>query len=237
VRKRLTPALAGLLLLAGLTAAEGGPAAQPRFLALGDSYTIGQGVEPGERWPAQLARLLTRHGVQLASPVIVARTGWTTADLAAALDREPPQGGFALVSLQIGVNDQYQGNPPEEAYRRRFRRLLERAVTAAGGDALRVLVLSIPDWGVTPFAEGEDRRAIAAAIDRFNAVNREETARGGARWIDITPVSRRAAGDRASFAADGLHPSAAQYAAWVRLVFDPASAALGRVPLPAKHEP
>jgi len=227
------PALAVLLLLAGL-GREAEPAARPRFLALGDSYTIGQGVAPAERWPAQLAALLTRHGLPLAPPEYVAKTGWTTEDLAAALDREPPRGPFALVTLQIGVNDQYrqyQGEPADAAYRGRFRGLLRRAVGWAGGEPGRVLVLSIPDWGVTLFAEDRDRAAIAAEIDRFNAVNREETARAGARWVDVTPESRRLAGNRGAFAADGLHPSARQYAAWAHLAQDPALAALGLVHL------
>jgi lysophospholipase L1-like esterase len=200
---------------------------------LGDSYTIGQGVEPAGRWPAQLASLLSRHGLPFEPPQIVARTGWTTEDLAAALDRDPPRGSYALVSLQIGVNDQYQGAPADAAYRERFRNLLKRTVGWAGGEPGRVLVLSIPDWGVTPFAEGRDRRQIGAEIDRFNAVNREETLSAGARWVDITPESRRAAADRANFAPDGLHPSAKQYAAWAHLALDPALAALGLVHMSA----
>jgi len=229
------PLLAAVLLLVSGLGREAEPAAaRPRFLALGDSYTIGQGVEPAERWPAQLAALLARHGLPFEPPVLVARTGWTTEDLAAALDREPPRGPFALVSLQIGVNDQYQGAPADNAYRERFRNLLRRAIGWAGGEPGRVLVLSIPDWGVTPFAEGRDRAAIAgiaADVDRFNAVNREETARAGARWVDVTPESRRAAGDRAAFAGDGLHPSGKQYAAWAHLAEDPALAALSLVHL------
>ncbi|HZF07827.1 MAG TPA: GDSL-type esterase/lipase family protein [Thermoanaerobaculia bacterium] len=226
------PLVAALLLLAsGLGRGAERAASRPRFLALGDSYTIGQGVEPAERWPAQLAALLARHGLPFEPPVLVARTGWTTEDLAAALDREPPRGQFALVSLQIGVNDQYQDAPADAAYRERFRNLLRRAVGWAGGEPGRVLVLSIPDWGVTPFAEGRDRAAIAADIDRFNAINREETARAGARWVDVTPESRRSAGDRSAFAGDGLHPSGRQYAAWAHLAQDPALAALGLVHL------
>jgi lysophospholipase L1-like esterase len=202
---------------------------------LGDSYTIGQGVAPADRWPAQLAALLSRHGIPFAPPEIVARTGWTTEDLAAALDREPPSGRFALVSLQIGVNDQYQGGEADDVYRGRFLRLLGRAIGFAGGEPRRVLVLSIPDWGVTPFAEGRDGRSIAAAIDRFNAVNREETLRAGARWVDITPESRRSGSDRALFVADGLHPSGRQYAAWAHLALDPATAALSRHITPVRR--
>lgn len=233
--------LSTLVFLKDGAAAPLAPAAPPRYLALGDSYTIGEGVAPAARWPAQLAALLTRHGIRFAPPEIVARTGWTTADLSAALDREPPRGSFALVSLQIGVNDQFQGGQADAAYRRRFRRLLERAIGWAGGEPGRVLVLSIPDWGVTPFGAGRGGSAadgaadigadIGAEIDRFNAVNREETARVRARFVDITPESRQAAADRSFFAPDGLHPSAKQYAAWAGLAFDPAQAALGTVPM------
>ncbi|HEV7518521.1 MAG TPA: GDSL-type esterase/lipase family protein [Thermoanaerobaculia bacterium] len=224
--------VAAFLLLTDLAAAG---AVSPRYLALGDSYTIGQGVSPADRWPAQLAALLSRHGIPFAPPEIVARTGWTTEDLAAALDREPPRGPFALVSLQIGVNDQFQGNEADAGYRDRFRRLLGRAIGWAGGEPRRVLVLSIPDWGVAPFAEGRDGRSIAAAIDRFNAVNREETLRARARWVDITPESRRAGSDRSLFAADGLHPSGRQYAAWAHLALDPATAALSTHATPVRR--
>lgn len=230
--RRAAASAVTFLLLTGFAPA---PTAPPRYLALGDSYTVGQGVEPAERWPDQLAALLTRHGIRFAPPEIVARTGWTVEDLAAALDREPPHETFALVTLQIGVNDQYQGFEADAGYRGRFRRLLGRAVEWAGGEAGRVLVLSIPDWGVTPFAAGRDGAQIAAAIDRFNAVNREETARAGARWVDITPRSRRAAGDRSQFAPDGLHPSGKQYAAWVQLAFDPAQAALSTHVTPVRR--
>jgi lysophospholipase L1-like esterase len=225
-----------LLLAAGLARpADLGsvPASRPpRLLALGDSYTSGQGVDPADRWPVQLAALLSRHGIPFAPPVIVARTGWTTADLLSALDREAPRGPFALVALQIGVNDQYRGERPDAAYRDRFHRLLARAIAAAGGEPGQVLVLSIPDWGASPFAQERGRTAtadIATAIDRFNAVNREETARAGARWVDVTEESRAAAGDPAAFAADGLHPSAEQYGAWAHIALDPALAALSRL--------
>jgi lysophospholipase L1-like esterase len=228
-------AAAFFLTLTGLVAAWAAGAVSPPYLALGDSYTIGQGVAPADRWPAQLAALLGRHGIPFAPPEIVARTGWTTEDLAAALDREPPRGPFALVSLQIGVNDQYQGGEADAGYRDRFRRLLGRAIRLAGDEPRRVLVLSIPDWGVTPFAEGRDRRSIAAAIDRFNAVNREETLRAGARWVDITPGSRRSGSDRSLFVADGLHPSGRQYAAWAHLALDPATAALARRATPVRR--
>lgn len=185
-----------------------------RFLALGDSYTIGEGVAPAESWPAQLAAGLRAAGYPAADLAVIARTGWTTDDLAAALTAAAPVGPFDLVSLLIGVNNQYRGRPVA-AYQAEFAALLDRAVALAGGRPGRVVVLSIPDWGVTPFAAGRDRAAIAAAIDQFNAANRAESGRRGARYVDITPLSRRAAFEPALVAADGLHPSAGLYAKWV----------------------
>ncbi len=197
-----------------------GPA---RFLALGDSYTIGEGVAEGERWPVQLAAALRAGGVDVQPPTIVARTGWTTDELAAALDRAEPRGPFGLVTLLIGVNNQYRGRGLGE-YRTQFRALLGRAVGYAGGDARRAVVVSIPDWGVTPFAEGRDRAAIAAEIDAFNAAAAEESARAGVAFVDVTAYSR--AHPAETIAADGLHPSGAQYAGWVAAILPAARAAL-----------
>jgi lysophospholipase L1-like esterase len=197
-----------------------------RYLALGDSYTIGEGVEAGERWPARLAALLRARGIAVAEPEIVARTGWTTDELDAAIDEAAPRGPYALVSLLIGVNDQYRGGE-EAVYRSQFTALLRRAIGFAGGEASRVVVLSIPDWGVTPFAEGRDRARIASEIDAFNAAAREVTAEFGARWVDVTPASRQAGSAPGMLVGDGLHPSGRQYATWAELALPAAAAALG----------
>ena len=198
--------LIAVLLLASCTSVN-----EPRrYLALGDSYTIGESVDPSERFPVQLARALN-----LGEPQIIARTGWTTDELNAAIDEANPQGPFDLVTLLIGVNNQYRGRSADE-YRTQFVGLLRRAIGFAGGDASRVIVVSIPDWGVTPFAEGRDRAKIAREIDQFNAINREEAQRAGAKWVDITPVSRR--NDPSLVAADGLHPSGRQYTEWVKAI-------------------
>lgn len=183
---------------------------RPRYLALGDSYTIGESVPESERFPVQLARELN-----LGEPQIIAKTGWTTDELNAAIDAANPQGPFDLVTLLIGVNNQYRGRDAEQ-YRDEFAALLQRAIGFAGGDPKKVVVVSIPDWGVTPFAEGRDRAKIASEIDRYNAINREEAARAGARYVDITPVSRR--DDATLVADDKLHPSGGQYSEWVRLI-------------------
>ncbi len=197
----------------------------PRFLALGDSYTIGEGVAPAERWPSQLCALLRAGGVEIADAEIVARTGWTTDELSGGISLAAPSGQFALVSLLIGVNNQYRERPIDE-YRQQFRALLSEAIGFAGGEARRVMVVSIPDWGVTPFAADRDVVAIARAIDAFNDVNREESVGAGARYGDITPISRER---RPNWdAADGLHPSAAQYSAWARHLLPIASAILNQ---------
>jgi len=207
------------------------------FLALGDSYTIGEGIAEDGRWPVQLAAALRAEGLDVPAPRIIATTGWTTDELDAGIDaahaQSPIPADHALVSLLAGVNDQYRGLEPG-GFRTRFAALLRRAAGFAGGDTARVLVLAIPDWGVTPFAfaQGRDRELVASQIDTFNAICREETARAGAHWVDIGPVSRERGGETAMLADDGLHPSANMYALWFALALPAARAALqGRRPL------
>lgn len=185
-------------------------AAHTRYLALGDSYTIGESVPESDRFPVQLARQLN-----LGDPQIIAKTGWTTDELNAAINAANPSGPYELVTLLIGVNNQYRGRDAEQ-YRGEFAALLQRAIGFAGGKAGNVVVVSIPDWGVTPFADGRDRAKIGAEIDHYNAINREETAKAGAKYADITPASR--VKDPALFAGDGLHPSGKQYAEWVKVI-------------------
>ncbi len=198
-----------------------------RFLALGDSYTIGEGVDPAERWPEQLAAMLRARRITIGDPEIIATTGWTTDELAAGIERAAPRGPYELVSLLIGVNNQYRGRALEE-YRQQFEELLGQAISLAGGEPGRVLVLSIPDWGATPFATGHDRQRIAREIEAFNAANRDITDRHRSRYVDVTDVSRLAAGDVALIAEDGLHPSGLMYRAWAELALPAALAALGR---------
>ena len=197
----------------------------PGYLALGDSYTIGESVPAGARWPMQLADALRARGVRIADPRIIATTGWTTDELSAAMDGAEPLGEWDLVSLLIGVNNQYRGRDAEE-FRREFRALLARAVRLARGSARRVLVLSIPDWGVTPFGarSGRDRAEVAQQLDAYNAVVRDEAQRAGARFVDIAPVSR--ARGAQLVADDGLHPSAELYAEWAALALPVARAML-----------
>jgi lysophospholipase L1-like esterase len=204
-----------------------------RFLALGDSYTIGEAVKPAERWPERAVALLRARGAAIADPEIIARTGWTTDELAAGIAAAAPSGPYEVVSLLIGVNNQYRGRSAED-YRDGFRSLLATAIAFAGARAQRVVVLSIPDWGVTPFAEGRDRAAIGTEIDRFNSVARDEAAREGARFVDITPASREPQEDWV--ASDGLHPSGRQYQRWAELAADPVAAA-ATSPSSAEREP
>ena len=190
------------------------------FLALGDSYTIGESVPADGTFPAQLARAL-----KTSSPLIIAKTGWTTDELDKAIDAVKTKGPYDLVTLLIGVNNQYRGRSANE-YRTEFRGLLKRAIGFAGGRPARVIVVSIPDWGVTPFAAGRDRKKIAAEIDAFNDINHKEAVHAGAFWVDITPISRRATHDASLVAPDGLHPSARMYKEWVDVILPIARDAL-----------
>ena len=206
-------------------------ATSPAFLALGDSYSIGEGVEPGGRWPVQLSRALRLEGCDLGEPRIIATTGWTTDELDAGIDAAQVQAPIghdhALVSLLIGVNNQYRGRSLQE-FGSQFATLLQRAIALAGNEPRRVLVLAIPDWGVTPFAiaQSRDVAQVAAQIDAFNAACRAEALRAGAHWIDIAPVSRERGGEPEMLAEDGLHPSASMYALWAELALPAAREAL-----------
>ena len=188
------------------------------YLALGDSYTIGEAVAVEGRWPHQLAAALRAQGIDLSNPQTIATTGWTTDELDAGIDATAPQGPFDFVSLLIGVNNQYRGRPLDE-YRSQFQALLQRAISFAGGDAGRVLVLSFPDWGATPFGagSGRDLAAIEIQTDEFNAAAEVISSRHGVAFVDIAPVSRARGAEPAMLAGDGLHPSAAMYAQWARL--------------------
>ncbi len=186
------------------------------YLALGDSYTIGESVPKTAQWGRQLTDLLRQQGVAVAAPVTIARTGWTTTELASAIQEADLAPRYDLVSLLIGVNDQYQGLPVS-AYRAGFTELLQTSVRLAGGDPARVLVLSIPDWGATPFAEGRDRQLIAREIDAFNAVAKEETEKAGIAFLDITPLTRTYGNDAAYLAEDNLHYSGNMHREWALL--------------------
>ncbi len=202
-------------------------AADLRFLALGDSYTIGEGVEPEDRWPDQLAAALRKSGSAIAAPETVARTGWTTDELSAAMDKHLFHPPYDLVTLLIGVNNQYRGRDLEN-YRTQFRALLQRAIALAGNRPQRVVVVSIPDWGVTRFGQhsGRDTRQIARELDLYNAANAEIAASLGARHADVAPASRDGGDHVDMLVGDGLHPSAAMYRRWVETIEPQVRAAL-----------
>ncbi len=183
------------------------------YLALGDSYTIGEQVLFQENFPNQLVRQMREKGYSFAAPEILAKTGWTTDELQKGIDRHLFLPDYDFVSLLIGVNNQYRGRSEEE-YRKDFEHLLHQALRFAGGKKERVLVLSIPDWGVTPFAANADRNKIRNEIDAFNKANRQITEAAGIPYLYITDYTREAASDPALLAADGLHPSAKEYQRW-----------------------
>lgn len=187
------------------------------YLALGDSYTIGEAVPETQTFPYQLYSALNGQALSVSPPTIIATTGWTTDDLIGAISRSGLDGKkFAFVTLLIGVNDQYQ-HLSEDNYKIKFAEVLNTAITFAHGDTSRVFVLSIPDYGVTPFANGQDA-VIGPQIDQFNAINKAISLQAGVHYIDITPISREAANDPALIAPDGLHPSAKMYQLWVSLL-------------------
>lgn len=183
-----------------------------RYLALGDSYTIGEKVPERERWPNQLANLLVNEGIH-SDVTIIARTGWTVNELWEGIQATPPDGTYDMVSLLIGVNDQYRGYPVD-GYREDFRFMLGKAIEYAGGDPKRVVVLSIPDWGFTPFAGAQDTEPISLQIDEFNAINLEESESLGVYYVDVTLISRMAMDDFDLIASDRLHPSGKMYSMW-----------------------
>ncbi|GAB1462953.1 SGNH/GDSL hydrolase family protein [Pedobacter sp.] len=189
------------------------------YLAIGDSYTIGEAVEQVESFPYQLVELLRKKGVRVANTKVIAKTGWTTDELALAIEQENISQTFDLVTLLIGVNNQYRGYSAEN-YRIEFKQLLHSAIAFANEKSNNVYVLAIPDWAYTNFAKKSDRdlSKISQEIDAFNEINCYETAMCGATYIDITPISRRANQDVSLIALDELHPSGKMYAEWAKLL-------------------
>jgi lysophospholipase L1-like esterase len=208
---------------------------EARYLALGDSYTIGESVDPGERYPAQVRRLLAENDqLAVGDPEIIAMTGWTTGNLLKALEAMKPEQGdreavakgsekpravYDMVSLLIGVNNQYQGRSQEE-YREQFEQLLQQCIRLAGNRPSHVVVLSIPDYSVTPFGRmrGQDTSMIAAQIDSLNRINAELARVYKVSYVDVTTESRKAEADPLLVAADGLHFSGKEYRVWAGLM-------------------
>jgi len=187
-----------------------------KFLALGDSYTIGESVAENERWPVVLAQELRKRGTNCDDPKIIATTGWRTDDLKKAILADNPPSDYGLVSLLIGVNNQYQGKSVED-YKPEFEELLNMAIKFAGGDKANVFVVSIPDYGYTPFGK-EKQETITKAIDEYNAANKVITERYGIKYFYITDISRRGFAEPDLVAPDNLHPSGKMYKEWVELI-------------------
>ncbi len=188
------------------------------YLALGDSYTIGESVDKSLRWPVQLVNRLKEHDIMINEPKIIATTGWTTDELQTAMDEADIETNYDLVSLLIGVNNQYRGYPIDQ-FKEDFKILLEEAIIYAGGDTDKVIVLSIPDYGVTPFGQTKDPSKIKRELDLYNELKREMTESAGVKFYNITEASRIALSEPSLVAADGLHPSGKMYADWVDAVF------------------
>jgi len=189
-----------------------------KYLALGDSYTIGESVATDERWPHILQGRLVGDGIKVEMPKIIATTGWITDELQAAIDQEKPAKNYDLVSLLIGVNNQFRGYPVAR-YKKEFESLLQQAIAFAKGKSERTFVLSIPDYGVTPFAASKDPATIGKELDQYNAIAQAICDQYQVAFVDITPDSRRAAIEPSLVAEDGLHPSGKMYKKWVDMAY------------------
>lgn len=190
------------------------------YLALGDSYTIGEAVSEKGRWPVQLVDRLNADGIAVADPEIIATTGWTTDELQKGISEVELSKKYDVVSLLIGVNNQYRGYPIAQ-YRKEFEELLIQAITYAGGNPENVFVVSIPDYGVTPFSEEKelDAQKIANELDQYNDIAKELVKKKGASYTDITKASKLAKTDSSLVASDGLHPSTKMYTQWVDALY------------------
>ena len=191
------------------------------MLCLGDSYTIGESVSEDQRFPGQCVKLLEKEGVHFEKPHIIARTGWTTDELMHAIDEAKVTGTFDCVTLLIGVNNEYR-QYDISIYRREFKELLQTALKYANGNPDHVFVVSIPDWGSTPFGandgKGRSPEQIGKEIDEYNAIAKEEAARSKVHYTDINPISKKAKQDSGLIANDNLHPSGKMYGEWAELI-------------------
>ncbi len=189
------------------------------YLALGDSYTIGELVPMHDNFPHQTTALLRKQHFDVADPVIIATTGWTTDELAASIREHNIRETFSFVTLLIGVNNQYRGCSLDN-YRQEYKQLLDQAIAYAGNKPDHVFVLSIPDWGATPFAIGKDGKKIAHEIDEYNAACKEITLNDKCQFLEITESTRLNAHNKDFVAGDGLHPSGKEYGIWAERLAD-----------------
>ncbi|WP_224995016.1 SGNH/GDSL hydrolase family protein [Cesiribacter sp. SM1] len=189
-----------------------------QYLAFGDSYTIGEAVPEKQRWPVQLVEKLRSQGTDVEYPKIIATTGWTSGELLAAIEKENPASSYHLVSLLIGVNNQYRGYDLD-LFREEFTSLVQKAIFYARKRTEGVFVLSIPDYGVTPFAAEKNPPLIAKEIEEYNKLSQHICQRLDVAWYNITDISKGAGSDHNLLAEDGLHPSGSMYAAWVEQIY------------------
>ena len=187
------------------------------FLALGDSYTIGEGLSLTDSFPYQTVQSLRRLGVSMNAPEIVARTGWTSEELLQNLERHTLQPFYDFVTLLTGVNDQYRGRSLAY-YEKDFHQLVGKAISLAADQPSQVIVLSIPDWGRSPFAEGKNKDEISVNIDHFNELNRSLSGQMGVNYLEITSALRQIGTDASIYTADRLHYSSSIYKDWSDLI-------------------
>lgn len=195
------------------------------YLALGDSYTVGRNVATAQTFPYQLVSRLNAKGIKTASPVLIAKNGWRTDEILKNLGDNKVSKRYGFVTLLIGVNNHYQQKNIDD-YRTQFAQLLDSAIVYAGGVAKHVIVISIPDWGVTPFANGRNLEKIATEIDAYNQINKDAAKAAGAPYVNITGLSRDIAEDKETLSIDKLHPSGKAYGWWVDKIFPVVKSAL-----------
>jgi lysophospholipase L1-like esterase len=189
-------------------------AEEKTWLALGDSYTVGQGVPPEDRYPVQTTRWLRANGLpKMDDAQIIASTGWTTLNLLAALQTQDPERKFDIVSVLSGVNDQHQSHDTT-GYRDRFLQILNKSIAFANHLPTHVVVISIPDYTVTPFGRNLDSAFTSHQIDQYNSINREVSLAKGVQYLDISASFREASNNPSLVCGDGLHPSAIEYRKW-----------------------
>ncbi|MDR9415451.1 MAG: SGNH/GDSL hydrolase family protein [Gracilimonas sp.] len=185
-----------------------------RYLALGDSYTIGTGIDSLHNYPNQISDSLQTRGIAVDTTSIIATNGWTTSDLKQGIMTQSPDSTYTLVSLLIGVNNQYQGLNLD-IYQKEFKQLLENAIALAGGIRSNVLVISIPNYGVTPFGQSRNPVVIRQELQVYNDIAKKISVGKNIPFVNITPASELAKNDPSLLASDDLHPSAKMYAMWV----------------------
>ncbi|SNZ02015.1 SGNH/GDSL hydrolase family protein [Flagellimonas pacifica] len=187
------------------------------FLALGDSYTVGTGESKINSWPLQLVYLSRKKNFPIQFPKIIAKAGWTTTNLLEAIEAEQPKPNYDLVTLLIGVNNQYQGKDIQ-IFKKEFLILLNKSIDLAKGNPKNVFVLSIPDWSVTPFARFKNKKKIVKELGAYNAIIKKESKKHEVPFIEITQISRNAAVNTSLITSDGLHPSKKMYKLWAKKV-------------------